>query len=76
MNTPEPADHKLPATPVPPPPLEAGDEAHEEGLMDEAVDESFPASDPSAISQPSGSLAVKKIEEEGRETPEPDSKGG
>jgi hypothetical protein len=74
MKTPKPADRKLPATPVPPPPLEAGDEEHEEGLMDEAVDESFPASDPPAISHPSGSLAVKKIAKEGRETPgaEPD----
>jgi hypothetical protein len=49
-------------------------EEHEESLIDEAVDESFPASDPPAISHPSSSLAVKKVAEKGRETPpaEPD----
>lgn len=47
---------------------------HEEDLIDEAVDESFPASDPPAIASPDGSLAVKKVAESGRETPsgEPD----
>jgi hypothetical protein len=49
-------------------------EDHEESLIDEAVDESFPASDPPAISHPGGSLAVKKVAETGRDTPaaEPD----
>ena len=49
-------------------------EDHEESLIDEAVDESFPASDPPAIAHPSGTLAVKKVAESGRDTPpaEPD----
>lgn len=49
-------------------------EEHEESLIDEAVDESFPASDPPAIASPSSTLAVKKVAESGRETPaaEPD----
>jgi hypothetical protein len=49
-------------------------EEHEESLIDEAVDESFPASDPPAISHPSSTLAVKKVAESGRDTPaaEPD----
>lgn len=47
---------------------------HEERLIDEAVDESFPASDPPAIVNPHSSLAVKKVAEEGRDVPsaEPD----
>ena len=57
---PKPAARKLATTPIPPPPLgEASAEKHEEGLIDEAVDESFPASDPPAAAQP-GSLASKK----------------
>jgi hypothetical protein len=50
-----------------------GDE-HEERLIDEAVDESFPASDPPAIVNPHGSLGVKKVAQEGRDVPaaEPD----
>ena len=38
------------------------------------MDESFPASDPPAIANPSSTLAVKKIAESGRDTPaaEPD----
>ena len=49
-------------------------EEHEESLIDEAVDESFPASDPPAIAHPSSTLAVKKVAESGRDTPaaEPD----
>jgi hypothetical protein len=64
---------KLHATPVPPAEHAEGDE-HEERQIDEAVDESFPASDPPAIQSPSSTLAVKKAAEQGRETPEPDVK--
>lgn len=64
---PKPAP-KLHATETPPPPLhEAREEDHEEGLIDEAVDESFPASDPPAIASPSSSLAVKKVAKSGRD---------
>ena len=72
--TPSPAP-KIPATKTAPPKLAETDcEEHEERLIDEAVDESFPASDPPAIAQPSSSLAVKKVAEDGRDTPpaEPD----
>ena len=44
-----------------------GDE-HEEAMIDESVDESFPASDPPAVANPGSSLAVKSIAESGRET--------
>jgi hypothetical protein len=50
--------------PEPPP----GTPEHEEWLLDEAVEESFPASDPPAIVHPSSTLAVKKVAEEGRKT--------
>jgi hypothetical protein len=66
---------KLDSTPIPPPKLTEGNlDAHEDGLIDEAVDETFPASDPPTITQPGGTLAVKNIADEGRETPsaEPD----
>ena len=65
---------KLHATEVPLPKAGEKEQVHEEKILDEAVDESFPASDPPAISQPGSSLAVKKIAKEGRETPpaEPD----
>jgi hypothetical protein len=64
---------KLPASEVKGKPIDQPEE-HEESLIDEAVDESFPASDPPAISHPGGTLAVKKIAESGRQTPpaEPD----
>ena len=64
---------KIDATRTPPPNLAGtGDEEHEERLIDESVDESFPASDPPAIASPDGSLAAKKIAEDGRKGPEPD----
>jgi hypothetical protein len=45
---------------------------HEEEMIDEAVDESFPASDPPSVSNPSSTLAVKHVAETGRATPEPE----
>ena len=67
---PHPTLPKTPRKPEPPP----GTPEHEEWLLDEAVEDSFPASDPPAPQHPSSTLAVKKIAEEGRETPpaEPD----
>ena len=75
---PKPAD-KLHATKTPPPKLgKTPPEEHEERVIDEAVDESFPASDPPAIASPSSTLAVKKVAEEGREVdpaePDPQKK--
>ena len=49
---------KLHATPVPPAHHAENESEHEERVIDEAVDESFPASDPPAIQSPSGTLAV------------------
>ena len=66
---------KIPATRVPPPHSARDEDEKEERVIDEAVDESFPASDPPAIASPSGTAAVKKVEEEGRETAEPDADG-
>jgi hypothetical protein len=66
---------KIDSTRTRPPDLaEAAQEEHEERLIDEAVDESFPASDPPAIASPDSTLAVKNVAEEGREVPpaEPD----
>ena len=60
----------LHATPVPTPDEKNAIPA-DERIIDEAVDESFPASDPPAIASPSGLQAVKKQAEEGREVPEP-----
>lgn len=61
---------KIPATKVPPPPAARNADEKEERAIDEAVDESFPASDPPAIASPSGTAAVKQVEESGRDTPE------
>ncbi|HSN19425.1 MAG TPA: hypothetical protein VLS49_02035 [Usitatibacter sp.] len=74
-NIPNPA--KLDGSKMPAPRAGSEDEeTHEERLIDESVDESFPASDPPAVSQPSGTLAVKSAAEKGRETTpsEPDPK--
>ena len=49
--TPKPAP-KIPATKVPLPHAAGDDEEKCERVIDESVDESFPASDPPAISQP------------------------
>ena len=53
------AGTKIPAS-------KTADPKHDEWLVDEALDESFPASDPPAIASPSSTLAVKKLAEEGR----------
>jgi hypothetical protein len=66
---PKPAP-KIPATKVPPPGVRNADEK-EERIIDEAVDESFPASDPPAIASPSGTAAVKQVEQSGRKSAEP-----
>ena len=63
---------KLHATPVPPAEHARSDHEHEERVIDEALDESFPASDPPAIQSPSSTLAVKKAADKGREVPQPD----
>lgn len=61
---PHPTLPKRPRRPEPPP----GTPEHEEWLMDEAVDDTFPASDPPAQMQPGSTLAVNKMSEEGRKT--------
>ena len=73
--SPKPAP-KIPATRTAPLDVASGDDAveHEEQLIDEALDESFPASDPPAIASPSGSAAVKHQAEEGRKTPPAEKK--
>jgi hypothetical protein len=64
---------KLHATKTPAPNLaKSTSKDHEEEMIDEAVDESFPASDPPAIVNPSSTLAVKHVAETGRATPEPE----
>ena len=63
---PKPAP-KIPATKVPPPKAAQDHEEKEESVIDEAVDESFPASDPPAIASPSSTMAAKKVAETGRE---------
>lgn len=70
--TPKPAP-KIPATKVPPPRVAQDEDEKCERVIDESVDESFPASDPPAIASPSSSAAVKQVEDEGRESAEPDA---
>ena len=70
--TPKPAP-KIPATKVPLPRGAQDDDEKCERIIDESVDESFPASDPPAIASPGGSAAVKQQEGEGRESAEPDA---
>jgi hypothetical protein len=76
MTTPRKGDvPKIDATKTRPANLAGTDgEEHEERLIDEALDESFPASDPPAIASPDSTLAVKGVAEQGREVPpgEPD----
>lgn len=69
---PKPAP-KLHATKTQPAELAKGDD-HEEKVIDEGEDESFPASDPPSHSNPGSSLAVKHAAQEGRKTPEPSTK--
>ena len=69
---PKPAP-KIPATKVPPPQAARSEGEKCERLIDESVDESFPASDPPAIASPGGTAAVKQVEGEGRESAEPDT---
>ena len=77
-NHPDPAKKKpvpkIEATRVPPPHAARNENEREERVIDEAVDESFPASDPPAIQSPSGTLAVKKHQEKGRDVPDADKK--
>jgi hypothetical protein len=66
------AREKHPTLPCPRKPMPpAGTPEHEEWLLDEADEESFPASDPPSPALPGSTLAVKKIAEEGRKTPPP-----
>lgn len=58
------------------PPTKTTNPEHEENLIDEALDESFPASDPPAIANPNSTLAVKKLAEEGRAKVHPDELPG
>ena len=67
---------KIPATKTPPAPAARTAEEKDERHIDEAVDESFPASDPPAIASPSSTAAQKSVCEEGRETAEPDTTQG
>ena len=61
---PHPTLPKRPSRPEPP----SGTPEHEEWLMDEAVDDTFPASDPPAIMHPGNTLSVNKLADEGRPT--------
>lgn len=56
---------KVQATRTPPAELVRGAE-HDERSMDEAIDESFPASDPAAIVSPGSTVAVRNRKKKGR----------
>lgn len=60
---------KLQATRTPSANLTRPGKEHDEAVIDESVDESFPASDPAAIASPGGTQAVKNVAESGRGTP-------
>lgn len=62
---PHPTLPKPPRPPAPP----VGTRDHEEWMLDEAVEESFPASDPPEPAQPGSSLAAERLKEESRKTP-------
>ena len=57
----------LPKSTRPPAPPK-GTREHEEWMLDEAVEESFPASDPPEPAQPGSTLAIERLKEEGRKT--------
>jgi hypothetical protein len=57
----------LPITRKPEP--AAGTPEHEEWLLDQSAEESFPASDVSSTANPGSTLAVNRIADEGRDTP-------
>ena len=61
---PRPTLPRSPRAPAPP----VGTREHEEWMLDEAVEESFPASDPPEPAQPGSALAVERLKEEGRKT--------
>jgi len=63
QQTKKPAE-KLPATKQPIESVKAAN--HDESVVDEALDESFPASDPPSTSTPGSTLSVKKLKEQGR----------
>lgn len=63
---------KIESTRTRPPGLATGKD-HDDKVVDEALDESFPASDPAAIASPGSTLAVKKIAKEGRAVPDADT---
>ena len=65
---------KLESTRTRAPGVASGTE-HDDKVVDEALDESFPASDPAAIVSPGSTLAVKKMAEEGRAVPDADTAG-
>jgi hypothetical protein len=66
---------KIDATRTPPPQAKPGAK-HDDQMIDEALDESFPASDPAAIVSPGSSMAVKKVAESGRNVPPAGKKAG
>jgi hypothetical protein len=69
---PHPTLPKRPRKPEPPP----NTPEHKEWLLDEAVEESFPASDPPAPANPGSTHAVKEIQSEGRKGPPAEKDAG